>query len=186
MPTTYRKRSASTTKRSAKYVKLSDLEQKYHFTQASPTILANSTNIQALGAIPNGTGANQKIGYKVRVKSIEVYGSLGANGSAPLSTSCALVLGKPSTASTVGDYVGPFPTPETASKLAGAINGGPMCGGGPAFHFKHTFSGSGMLLEFDREAPNAPQNFAPQIIFTNPSATNQVVYFACKVLFTDA
>jgi len=186
MPTTYRKRSASTTKRSAKYVKLSDLEQKYHFVTANPTVLANTTTVQNLAVIGNGTGANQKIGYKIRIKSIEVYGSLGANGSAPLSTSASLVLLKPSTASTVGDYVGPFPTPETATKLAGAINGGPMCGGGPSFHFKHTFSGSGMMLEFDRESTTQPINMGPAIVFTNPSAGNQNVYYVCKIMFTDA
>jgi len=186
MPTTYRKRSASTTKRSAKYVKLSDLEQKYHFTTANPTVLANSSTVQSLAVIGNGTGATQKIGYKIRIKSIEVYGSLGANGSAPLSTSASLVLLKPTTASSVGDYVGPFPTPETATKLAGAINGGPMCGGGPSFHFKHTFPGAGLLLEYDRESTTSPQNTAPAMVFTNPSAGNQNVYYVCKIMFTDA
>jgi len=187
MPATYKRSYSSLSKRSRKFVKYSDLELKQHFRpNTSVAVPASTVVLNGLVDVPTGVSAQNKIGAKIRVKSIEVHGSLGANASAPLSTTVSLIRYNTASGSTAGDFLGPFPAPETGVLYAAATNGGPMCGGGPGFHFKKTFPGRGLLITFDREVPSAAITNELRLVFNNPSATATTCVYSSCVKFTDA
>jgi len=187
MAVTYKRKSTSTPKRTAKYIKVSSLEKKEHLVQAALALPVNSYATGFLDRVPTGTLQNQKIGSKIRVISIEVVGSLGANSNAPQSTTVSLVLAKSSPTTSTGDYLGPFPLDEAGTLLACSVNGGPDSGGGPGFHFKHRFMGTGMLVQFDKDLTTIPQNYSLHLVFNNPNTTVATnVFYTAKMIYTDA
>lgn len=126
-----------------------------------------------------GTGPGQRIGNKIRMKSIEVYGSFGPTLALPITAT--LFNSKSVTAFNSVDFNGPLVFEDSGSNYAVALSGQ---SGGNTFRFTKTFPG-GKILTFDKDTGN-PTHHAPAVLFTNPGAvasSSGIIWWRIK--FTD-
>jgi len=156
-------------------------EKKEYMQTFITTIGANSFGVFSLASsLSIGAQGNQRLGNKIRIKSIEVSGQTGSGLALPLTAT--LFNAKSVAAFTAVDFNGPYVYEDSGTNYSHKICNDSS---GTTFKFKKTFPGVGKEQTYDKDT-GAVTHHAPTLLITNPNAaatTNTAVW--CKVEFYD-
>ena len=145
---------------------------------------AVGTSIAALGfqltnltaGITQGTNANQRIGNKIRIKSVEVTGWFTNAPAVPLTAT--LFNSKSVAAFTTSDFIGPFVYEDSGTNYAHAISDN---AGASTFKFVKRFTGLGKEQTYDKDS-GVPTHHSPALLINNPggAALSPVFYYRIR------
>jgi len=119
------------------------------------------------GSIVAGTAQANRVGNRIRVKSVEVIGQFGvtASGSAGIPLTATLLNNK--TTPTSLDYTGPFVSVDNADIWGYTIQD---FAGQNTFKFRKSFGPTGRELRFEKDlASTVIGDFNPAIFVQNPN-----------------
>lgn len=135
--------------------------------------------------ITQGTTFSQRIGNRIRIKSIEIAGTFGAQAAGAAPITATFFNAHSATAYTLVDYQGPFIYDETGSAYPGQIAINQLGDNDNTYMLEKYWAGAGVIQRYDKDSGNVVSN-TPQLMLQNPSAVNssgQIVWI--KIRFYD-
>jgi len=133
--------------------------------------------------IVSGTSQSQRIGNKIRVLEVEIWGTFGAQVLGALPISVTMFNQKANSGFTLTDTAGPFVFMDSGTPYPGqiALNN---VNGENTYHLKKTFSGYGKLQTYDKDTGQTTGDVLT-IMQNNPSASamsGNIMWYAIKYI----
>jgi len=174
-------------RRSAAVLTTRSVETKETTSFYSTQLTASSSiNVNLLNAIESAAGegvsTDQRVGNKIRIKSIEVIGTFGTATNNNVQTA-TFFMAKPRTTGLVStNFQGPFLRHDDGTTYGMFIND--SAGGGNVFRFTKRFPGLGKEQRFDKDTGNAVGDI-PYLRLTTGTTATVGMTFWYRIIFYD-
>lgn len=164
-------------------------EKKYAHVTVTTSMAANTAITTHLTGLDQGVGTNQRVGNRIKIQSIEVWGAtqnpmgmylfrVKDTGDSPVAADWINTT-----------TMAPFMDEQNAHVYKHEITGKlyELATAQYPFHLKHTFKG-GLITEFNAASANIADVVRGQLFFglLNHYGTVQSVNYSTKIVYTDA